>query len=219
MLGVMLLGVFALTSCVQDDMYELYDDDLSSEGMIARRKFKAEGSNSGNNNEEWTQKKQEKAEKWVYNSQSAGNGECVPSVICYMLGSTMPAVRTDIGPGLANASEHWEFYYYLKAKKGDGFPIGTSGAASLIASKCSVSAWDKQSLKSVAISGTDWDITHTHGTYTAPSKTYVVQIDNNHWGVLDRIENMQNNDPSVYIIEYGSNGGPYAFSRITYVMK
>ena len=38
--SAMLLGLMALTSCVQTDLYDDFYDDMSSESMIARRKFK-----------------------------------------------------------------------------------------------------------------------------------------------------------------------------------
>ena len=43
----MLLGVFALTSCVQDDMYELYDDGFES-GFVRFKKSKDYGGGSSN---------------------------------------------------------------------------------------------------------------------------------------------------------------------------
>lgn len=47
--SAMLLGLMALTSCVQTDLYDEFYDDMSSESMIARRKFKNDNGGSGSN--------------------------------------------------------------------------------------------------------------------------------------------------------------------------
>lgn len=48
--AAMLLATMSLTSCVQGDLYDDFiDDDMSSESMIARRKFKNDNGNTGGN--------------------------------------------------------------------------------------------------------------------------------------------------------------------------
>ena len=205
-------------------MMIFFDEDLSAGSIICRRKFKADNNSgqSSNNDDiipEWTQKRQEKAEKWVNNSEKAGRGECVPSVISDMLGKSLPDVRKDIGKTMTGVSEHWEFYYYYRAKKSDGFPIGTERAASLISSKCGLNESDSRSLLEEARQRGKSDDFNGPKKWEVPHHQIVVQVDGNHWGILDRIENVMAKDPSVYIIAYGYNEGPYNFSRITRVLR
>lgn len=222
--GVLFVGAM-FASCVQDDIYDdFFDEDLSAGSIICRRKFKADNNSNQSNKKKkdeipaWTPEGQKEAEEWVYNSGSAGMGECVPSVISGMTGKSLVEVRKDIGPTITGASEHWEYYYYHRAKKSDGFPIGTDGAASLIKSKCGVSESNRSSLLAEARSKAPrWDPTSPR-VYDAPYNTIVVQTNGNHWGILSRIDDVDSNNPVIHIVAYGQDES-YYFDNITTVLR
>ncbi len=222
--GVLFVGAM-FASCVQDDLYDdFFDEDLSAGSIICRRKFKADNNSSQSNKKKkdeipaWTPEGQKEAEEWVYNSGSAGMGECVPSVISGMSGKSLVDVRKDIGPTITGASEHWEYYYYRRAAKSEGFPIGTENAANLIKSKCN-NLHDSSSqalLAEARKKAPHWDTTSPR-IYDAPSNAIVVQTGGEHWGILSRMENVDSNNPVIHIIAYGMDESHY-FSSITTVL-
>lgn len=116
-----LLGVMSLTSCVETDMYdEFFDEDLSSENLISRRKFKGDGSDwNGTIEEAWD----------LINSSSViGSGECVAYAVSIVKPQSLPFVRTGLMPELSQFSGGGEEWVrdYVRAVKGDGIKLYTN---------------------------------------------------------------------------------------------
>lgn len=168
MLGVMLLGVFALTSCVQDDMYELYDDGFES-GFVRSKKRKDNGGVS--------ESELNYARLWIA-SNAPIDGECVATTICSVTSKSITEVRNLIGPEIFGNS-NWEVSYVRYVQKG-GIP-GENTAISLINKHCNMQTHtsDWESYKASHM-GTD---DQGHDTITIAG-TIVAQVGGQHWGVL-----------------------------------
>lgn len=114
--SAMFLGLMALTSCVQTDFYDEFYDDMSSESMIARRKFKADYNSSGQLVPQSATSEDDiiKAREWVNNCSTPARSECAAYAFSNFSGRSLPQIRNEIGNILMHKygyGPNWEYAY------------------------------------------------------------------------------------------------------------
>ena len=219
MLCLMLLGVFAMSSCVQDDMYELYDDDFES-GFMRSKKSKdyGGGSSDGGFLAEYERRKQ-----WVNDPSTRGTSECVAVSIANETGRSIVDVRNQIGPmavygtyGVGNT--YWEYYYYMAVNEGDG--ITNIGTAELIAITTSSSEWtNNEWLQYISLHKCPGG-----RVYPEEGDDFILQINGQHWGILQYIDYDPQPNKSSYVFyikdQFGDcRGYRNKVSRVFHVNK
>lgn len=188
--AAMLLATMSLTSCVQDDLYDDFiDDDMSSESMIARRKFKGDS----------------KAEKFVAGDKY-GDDECVAVAICKFSGKTIQEVRAIIGRGIYG--DDWVEKYYKAVQKEGGLNLYTSGAVEYIKNICGVE-------KTTNTLQRDRDASTQSTAIYVPTTKTIVQLDHCHWGILVK-QVVSNGTITTYIDDNIRNNDKFEDSQITY---
>lgn len=167
--SAMLLGVFTLSSCVQMDNYELYDDD--SECLFVRRKsFK----DNGNGSDPY-----QIAKDWVNKYEQPAPKECFTYALHLFSGKTMAQIRNTIGPVIFDYwghGNHWEQDYFNCVVNGPSLPTFDYEKESwMIGSVCGA----------YSVSWTDWNQylnSHIHGEYI--DKKVLILLSDIHCGVL-----------------------------------
>lgn len=227
------MGTVLLTSCVGNGSYDEFYDDLSSEELIARRKFKGDNNgghsnnNNNNNNKPITEKDIQKAIKWVHNNTSGGAGECIAySINAYKKSTRLPDIRVAIGEELLKNEDKggcdtWEYWYWLHAyEKADGFNVGVDGAASVIRSTCGVQECSISDFMSEAKSRAVLDYNMQTRTYTAPYVSIFIIVNDKHVGLLDKIVFSDFGEEIHLLDQYGTgSSGPFNRSSISKVLR
>lgn len=130
MLCLMLLGVFAMSSCVQDDMYELYDDGFES-GFVRKKKSKDYGNwpDPCGVNYPTSSANVPSAIDWiktdVHTNPNPYPGECFTYALSNFSGNIgLIQMREKIGRAVFNNAPNWEVQYYNSVKDvcGAGLP-------------------------------------------------------------------------------------------------
>lgn len=164
--------VIAFTSCVQEDLFDLVEEDLSSDSMIGRRKFKSEGSDDN-----WQEI--QNAMDWI-NSHGvvSSENECFAYALKNSSGKTMTAVRKLIGPMVFNNSNYWPVLYKNAVTLNGGLSTTDAQDASIISQVAGASAKTQST----------WEAKFKRNPGTVLNGTIIVGINGNHYGVLRKVE-------------------------------
>lgn len=206
-----LFGAISLTSCVQNDMYdEYFDEDLSSETMIARRKFKNDnGGQSGPSAEDINN-----AIQWVNTCTTPGGAECFAYALSNYSGKSLPAVRNELGSILYNNAYGWE-YTYKMAVTGLGLPMNfnVDGVVKSITGATPYNYSDFiNAVKSLI------PVESENGEMRASLGFKVIVCTGSHWGVINYLV-YKNGSWSVRIIDQASDASPCSIDNIAKLYK
>lgn len=203
--NLLLMGfMFELTSCVQGDMFDILEEDLSSYNMVVRRKTKFD------NYEDINWPEVQKAMTWINNHGVQSNeNECYAYALFNYSAAkgasqSMPTIRKKLGPMVFYYNCYdWPIFYKSYVCQNLGLPTTPDQDDNIISQIVNASPKNPNIWAYAFISLENVDL---------PGNV-IIAVNNNHWGVLKKVEK-RDNTWYVLLKDQCGNSEPYTFSEI-----
>lgn len=179
--ALLMCFILTFTSCVQDDMYEIYDDDMFPDVMISRKKGKWD------NYDDVDQVAVAAAIKWINNHPVQSNeNECFAYALSNYSGRPISQIRKMVGPKIFYYNMYdWPIYYKAWVTSGAGLPTQYRDDEYWYDFEASII---NQTVGASYKSSSVWESEFMQKEGQSLTGNIIVGVNHNHWGVLMKVE-------------------------------